>query len=73
MRGLLAEHRRDEIVLTREGSFVGFDSPEETLACTVATERRLGGDLAEAAIDFAMQATLASWSWIHGLTSLATD
>ena len=39
--GLFAEHRGDEVVATGDGFFVGFDSPEEVLACAVATQRRL--------------------------------
>ena len=41
LRGLFAEHRGDEVVATGDGFFVGFDSPEEALACAVAIQRRL--------------------------------
>ena len=33
--------RGDEVVATGDGFFVGFDSPEEALACAVAIQRRL--------------------------------
>ena len=41
LRSLFAEHRGDEVVATGDGFFVGFDSPEEALACAVAIQRRL--------------------------------
>ena len=41
LRGLFAEQRGDEVVATGDGFFVGFDSPEEALACAVAIQRRL--------------------------------
>jgi class 3 adenylate cyclase len=41
LRGLFAEHRGDEVVATGDGFFVGFDSPEDALACAVAIQRRL--------------------------------
>jgi adenylate cyclase len=41
LRGLFAEHRGEEVVATGDGFFVGFDSPDEALACAVAIQRRL--------------------------------
>jgi len=41
LRGLFADHRGEEVVGTGDGFFVGFDSPEEALACAVAIQRRL--------------------------------
>ena len=41
LRSLFAEHKGDEVVATGDGFFVGFDSPEEALACAVAIQRRL--------------------------------
>jgi class 3 adenylate cyclase len=41
LRSLFAERRGDEVVATGDGFFVGFDSPEEPLACAVAIQRRL--------------------------------
>ena len=38
---MFAEHRGDEVVATGDGFFVGFESPEEALACAVAIQRRL--------------------------------
>lgn len=41
LRGLFADHRGEEVVATGDGFFVGFDSPDEALACAVAIQRRL--------------------------------
>ena len=41
LRGLFADHRGEEVVGTGDGFFVGFDSPDEALACAVAIQRRL--------------------------------
>jgi class 3 adenylate cyclase len=41
LRAMFAEHRGDEVVATGDGFFVGFDSPDEALACAVAIQRRL--------------------------------
>jgi class 3 adenylate cyclase len=41
LRLLFAEHRGEEVVATGDGFFVGFDSPDEALACAVAIQRRL--------------------------------
>ena len=41
LRGLFAAHRGDEITATGDGFFVGFDTPDEALACAVAIQRRL--------------------------------
>jgi class 3 adenylate cyclase len=41
LRSLFAEHRGEEVVATGDGFFVGFDSPDEALACAVAIQRRL--------------------------------
>ena len=41
LRAMFAEHRGDEVVATGDGFFVGFESPEEALACAVAIQRRL--------------------------------
>jgi class 3 adenylate cyclase len=40
-RSLFAEHKGEEVVGTGDGFFVGFDSPDEALACAVAIQRRL--------------------------------
>jgi class 3 adenylate cyclase len=40
LRGLFADHRGEEVVGTGDGFFVGFDSPDEALACAVAIQRR---------------------------------
>ncbi len=41
LRSLFAEHKGEEVVSTGDGFFVGFDSPDEALACAVAIQRRL--------------------------------
>jgi class 3 adenylate cyclase len=41
LRALFAEHRGEEVVGTGDGFFVGFDSPDQALACAVAIQRRL--------------------------------
>ena len=41
LRALFAEHKGEEVVGTGDGFFVGFDSPDEALACAVAIQRRL--------------------------------
>jgi len=41
LRSLFAEHKGEEVVATGDGFFVGFDSPDEALACAVAIQRRL--------------------------------
>jgi class 3 adenylate cyclase len=41
LRSLFAEHKGEEVVATGDGFFVGFDSPDDALACAVAIQRRL--------------------------------
>jgi class 3 adenylate cyclase len=41
LRTLFAAHRGEEVVGTGDGFFVGFDSPDEALACAVAIQRQL--------------------------------
>ncbi len=41
LRAILAAHRGEEIVATGDGFFVGFDSPEDAVACAVAIQRKL--------------------------------
>ena len=41
LRALFAEHKGEEVVATGDGFFVGFDSPDQALACAVAIQRRL--------------------------------
>jgi class 3 adenylate cyclase len=41
LRELFAEHAGEEVVGTGDGFFVGFDSPDQALACAVAIQRRL--------------------------------
>jgi class 3 adenylate cyclase len=41
LRSLFGEHRGEEVVGTGDGFFVGFDSPDDALACAVAIQRRL--------------------------------
>lgn len=41
LRSLFADHKGEEVVRTGDGFFVGFDSPDEALACAVAIQRRL--------------------------------
>jgi class 3 adenylate cyclase len=40
LRSLFADHRGEEVVATGDGFFVGFDSPDEAIACAVAIQRR---------------------------------
>jgi len=41
LRALFVDHRGEEVVATGDGFFVGFDSPDDALACAVAIQRRL--------------------------------
>ena len=41
LRSLFAEHKGEEVVATGDGFFVGFDSPDEALACAITIQRRL--------------------------------
>ncbi len=41
LRGLFATHRGQEVVATGDGFFVGFDSPDDALACSIAIQRTL--------------------------------
>ena len=41
LRSLFAEHSGEEVVATGDGFFVGFDSPDDALACAVAIQRKL--------------------------------
>lgn len=41
LRGLFAEHHGHEVTGTGDGFFVGFDSPEDAIACGVAIQRSL--------------------------------
>jgi class 3 adenylate cyclase len=41
LRSQFAAHNGEEVVATGDGFFVGFDSPEEALACAVAIQRTL--------------------------------
>jgi class 3 adenylate cyclase len=41
LRSVFAEHKGEEVAATGDGFFVGFDSPDEALACAVAIQRRL--------------------------------
>ena len=41
LRSLFAQHNGEEVVGTGDGFFVGFDSPDDALACAVAIQRRL--------------------------------
>jgi class 3 adenylate cyclase len=41
LRALFAEHKGEEVAGTGDGFFVGFDSPDDALACAVAIQRRL--------------------------------
>jgi class 3 adenylate cyclase len=41
LRSLFAAHKGEEVNATGDGFFVGFDSPEEALACAVAIQRKL--------------------------------
>src|SRR5262245_52417957 len=40
LRAMFAEHRGEEVVGTGDGFFVGFDSPDDALACAVGIQRR---------------------------------
>jgi class 3 adenylate cyclase len=41
LRSVFADHRGEEVVATGDGFFVGFDSPDDAIACAVAIQRRL--------------------------------
>jgi class 3 adenylate cyclase len=41
LRSVFAEHKGEEVVATGDGFFVGFESPDEALACAVTIQRRL--------------------------------
>ena len=41
LRALFVAHHGEEVVTTGDGFFVGFDSPDEALACAVAIQRKL--------------------------------
>jgi class 3 adenylate cyclase len=41
LRSLFAAHQGEEVVATGDGFFIGFDSPDEALACAVAIQRKL--------------------------------
>jgi class 3 adenylate cyclase len=41
LRALFADHRGEEVVDTGDGFFVGFDSPDDALACAIAIQRKL--------------------------------
>ena len=41
LRSLFVAHRGEEVVTTGDGFFVGFESPDEALACAVAIQRTL--------------------------------
>jgi class 3 adenylate cyclase len=41
LRSLFAEHAGEEITDTGDGFFVGFESPDQALACAVAIQRKL--------------------------------
>jgi class 3 adenylate cyclase len=41
LRAQFAAHRGQEVVTTGDGFFVGFDSPDDALACAVAIQRTL--------------------------------
>jgi class 3 adenylate cyclase len=41
LRGLFATHSGDEVVATGDGFFVGFESPDDALACAVAIQATL--------------------------------
>ncbi len=41
LRGQFATHHGQEVVSTGDGFFVGFDSPDDALACAVAIQRTL--------------------------------
>src|SRR5919106_4418570 len=41
LRSLFGAHNGEEVSATGDGFFIGFDSPEEAIACAVAIQRRL--------------------------------
>jgi len=41
LRSMFVAHKGEEVSATGDGFFVGFDSPDEALACAVAIERKL--------------------------------
>jgi class 3 adenylate cyclase len=41
LRSAFAAHQGEEVVATGDGFFIGFDSPDEALACAVAIQRKL--------------------------------
>ena len=41
LRSIFAAHKGEEVSALGDGFFVGFDSPEEAVACAVAIQRRL--------------------------------
>ena len=41
LRGQFAAHHGQEVVTTGDGFFVGFDSPDDALACAIAIQRTL--------------------------------
>ena len=41
LRALFATHHGQEVVATGDGFFIGFDSPDDALACAVAIQRTL--------------------------------
>ena len=41
LRATFAEHKGEEVVSTGDGFFVGFDSPDDALACAVGIQRKL--------------------------------
>ena len=41
LRSLFAAHKGEEVVATGDGFFVGFDTPDDALACAVAIQRGL--------------------------------
>jgi class 3 adenylate cyclase len=41
LRSLFNAHHGEEVVTTGDGFFVGFDSPEQAIACAVAIQRKL--------------------------------
>jgi class 3 adenylate cyclase len=41
LRSLFVSHRGEEVAATGDGFFVAFESPDEAVACAVATQRRL--------------------------------
>ena len=41
LRGLFATHRGTEVTATGDGFFVGFESPDDALACAIAIQKTL--------------------------------